>query len=141
MPVVNFHLIEGMTTQDQNEKLLREAAILYSDVLKSPMERIRAFITTHKPEQFLVAGELVSSNNLLTPYFDFIVLEGRPIEERHRLLEGFTDLLVEVLDVKKESIRGSCRRILPEDWAIGGVPASELRKKEIESRAEVAKKK
>lgn len=140
MPVVNFHLIEGKATVEQNKKLLLEAAKLYSEVLDSPMERVRAFITSHKSNEFLVAGELVSSNDIFAPYFDFIVLEGRPIEQRHKLLAGFTDLLADVFDIPKEVIRGSCRQIAPEDWAIGGMPASELRKDEVKARADAAAK-
>jgi 4-oxalocrotonate tautomerase len=138
MPVVNFHLISQQTTPSQDAQLLKEAAKLYSEVLKSPMERVRAFITTHPATQFFVAGELASNNGLHAPYFDFIVLEGRPVEERHRLLAGFTDLLVDILGVQRDLVRGSCRRIEPEDWSIGGVPASELRANEVKARAEAA---
>lgn len=114
--------------------MLKEAAQLYSDVLGSPMERVRAFITTHAATRFFVAGELVSNNNLHAPYFDFIVLEGRPLVERQQLLTGFTDLIVDILNVKRELVRGSCRRVEPQDWAIGGVPASDLRKDEVKAR-------
>ncbi|WP_424191858.1 tautomerase family protein [Ampullimonas aquatilis] len=138
MPVVNFHLIEGMTSFDQDEKLLVGACRLYAEVLRSPMERVRAFITSHRSEQFAVSGGLVVNNNLHAPYFEFIVLDGRPVEERHRLLAGFTDLLVEILGVRRELVRGSCRRIEPQDWAIGGEPASILRKDEVEERAKAA---
>jgi phenylpyruvate tautomerase PptA (4-oxalocrotonate tautomerase family) len=138
MPVVNFHLISQQSTPSQDERLLKEAAKLYSEVLKSPMERVRAFITVHAAEQFVVAGELVSNNGLHAPYFDFIVLEGRPLEERHRLMVGFTDLLVDILGVQRDLVRGSCRRIEPEDWSIGGVAASELRANEIKARADAA---
>jgi 4-oxalocrotonate tautomerase len=138
MPVVNFHLISQQTTPSQDERLLKEAAKLYSEVLKSPMERVRAFITAHAAEQFVVAGELVSNNGLYAPYFDFIVLEGRPLEERHRLMAGFTDLLVDILGVQRDLVRGSCRRIEPEDWSIGGVAASELRASEMKARADAA---
>jgi phenylpyruvate tautomerase PptA (4-oxalocrotonate tautomerase family) len=138
MPVVNFHLISQQSTPSQEERLLKEAAKLYSEVLKSPMERVRAFITVHAAEQFVVAGDLASNNGLHAPYFDFIVLEGRPQEERHRLMAGFTDLLVDILGVPRDLVRGSCRRIEPEDWSIGGVAASELRANEIKARADAA---
>ena len=138
MPVVNFHLVEGLTTPEQDERLLLGACRLYADVLRAPMERVRAFITPHRASQFAVAGELVAHNGLHAPYFDFIVLDGRPLDERHRLLAGFTDLLVDTLGVRRELVRGSCRRIEPQDWAIGGEPASALRKDEVEARARAA---
>lgn len=140
MPIVNFHLVEGKTSPSQDERLLEEASRLYSEVLCSPMGRVRAFITAHSAGQFAVAGDLVSSNGLHAPYFDFIVLEGRPLEERHRLMAGFTDLLVDILGVSRDLVRGSCRRIGPEDWSIGGTPASHLRQAEIEARRLAASK-
>ena len=135
MPVVNFHLVEGLTTPEQDERLLLGACRLYADVLRAPMERVRAFITLHRASQFAVAGELVAHNGLHAPYFDFIVLDGRPLDERQRLLAGFTDLLVDTLGVRRDLVRGSCRRIEPQDWAIGGGPASALRKDEVDPRA------
>ncbi|HEY0832377.1 MAG TPA: tautomerase family protein [Azospirillum sp.] len=138
MPVVNFHIVEGMSTAEQEERLLLGASRLYAEVLKAPMERVRAFITPHRPTHCAVAGEVVATSGLHAPYFDFIVLEGRPLEERHRLLSGFTDLLVETLGVRRDLVRGSCRRVEPFDWGIGGEPASALRKVEVEARARAA---
>ena len=138
MPVVNFHLVEGLTTPEQDERLLLGACRLYADVLRAPMERVRAFITPHRASQFAVAGELVAHNGLHAPYFDFIVLDWRPLDERQRLLAGFTDLLVDTLGVRRDLVRGSCRRVEPQDWAIGGEPASALRKDEVEARARAA---
>lgn len=138
MPIVNFHLGEGLSSAEQEERLLFEACRLYAEVLKAPVERVRALITLHRPDHMLVAGDLTARNGLHAPYFDFIVLEGRPIEERHRLLSGFTDVLVETLGVRRDLVRGSCRRVEPFDWAIGGEPASVLRKDEVEARARAA---
>ena len=75
---------------------------------------------------------------LHAPFFDFIVLEGRTLEQRQRLLTGFTAMLVEILGVQAELIRGTCRRVHPEDWSIGGQIASVLRADEIRARAEAA---
>lgn len=138
MPVVNFHLVEGLSSPAQDEALLLGACRLYAEVLGAPMERVRAFITAHPANRFAVAGALVAQNGLHAPFFDFIVLDGRPLAERQRLLAGFTELLVESLGVRRELVRGSCRRVAPEDWAIGGEPASALRKDEVEARAAAA---
>jgi phenylpyruvate tautomerase PptA (4-oxalocrotonate tautomerase family) len=138
MPIVNFHLVEGMTSPEQNERLLVGACRLYAEVLDSPVDRIRAFITTHRPDQFAAGGGLVSANGVHAPFFDFIVLEGRTLEQRQRLHVGFTDLLVDVLGVPRKVIRGGCRRVEPEDWSIGGTLASEVRAAEIRARAEAA---
>lgn len=135
MPVVNFHLVEGRATPQQEAALLKGACALYCEVLRAPLERVRAFITRHAPAHVLVAGELVGDGGPHAPVFDFIVLEGRPLEERQRLLAGFTTLLVDILGVERALVRGSCTRVHPEDWAIGGRPASELRADEVRARA------
>lgn len=63
------------------------------------------------------------------------MLQGRPTEQRHRLLAGFTDLLVDVLGVERRHIRGRIIQVDPDDWAIGGEPASAVRRGEIAARA------
>lgn len=138
MPVVNFHLLAGHSSAEQDERLLKEASRLYAEVLKAPMERVRALITTYPASQFAVAGAPCSANGLHAPFFEFIVLEGRSLEDRQQLHQGFTELLVEVLDVSRELVRGMCRRVAPEDWSIGGAPASVLRAGEVAARARAA---
>jgi len=138
MPVANFHLIDIPANRAQVKPLLKGACALYAEVLGAPLDSIRTFVTFHDPDTFLAGGELCSENGQNAPFFDFIVLDGRPLDQRHRLLAGFTDLLVELLGCDRDLIRGCCRRVPPEDWAIGGVPASEKRKAEIEARARAA---
>lgn len=134
MPIVNFHLIENSNQAEHEKQLLEKAAQFYAEVLKSPVERVRAYITYHKDAHLYVSGDLYSNNQLNAPYFEFIVLEGRPLEERQKLLLGFTDLLVSALGVDQKLVRGQCRRVDPDDWAIGGIPASSMRKAEIDAR-------
>ncbi len=138
MPVVNFHLLAEHRTAEQDSRLLREASRLYAEVLGAPMERVRTFITSHAAAQFAAAGEPCSVNGLHAPFFEFIVLDGRSLEDRQRLHLGFTELLVDVLGVRRELVRGLCRRVPPEDWSIGGVPASVLRADEVAARTRAA---
>ena len=63
MPIVNFHLLAGQTTPEQDERLLVEASRLYSELLAAPIERVRTFITAHAPGQFAVGGEPCSRFN------------------------------------------------------------------------------
>jgi len=135
MPVVNFHLVEGYCSDEQKVRLLQNASRLYSKVLQSPMERVRAIITLHTADEFAVAGDCVSSHRLHAPYFEFIVLEGRPLDERQKLMTGFTSLLVEILAVDRNVVRGRCIRVEPQDWSIGGIGADVLREQEICARA------
>ncbi len=134
MPVFNVHLVEGRGTPDQQRQLLVEATAFIAGVLKSPAERIRAGITLHQPAHWLAGGEPSDDS----PFFSMVALEGRPLHERQQLLAGLTDLIVKNLGVPKDKVRGCIWRIHPEDWAIGGTPASVLREAEVRARAEAA---
>lgn len=138
MPILDVHLAEGTYSDAQCERLLIECSRLYAEVLKSPMERIRVFIHLHRPQMVAVAGVLLSQGGTQAPYFHFLVLEGRPLEERHRLLTGFTDLVVDILGAERSLVRGGCWPIPPENWCIGGTPASVLRAAELSARVDQA---
>lgn len=138
MPLVNFQLIEGQHTDEQLRTLLIEASALYARVLDSPIERVRVFINLRPPTLVAVAGVPVVDNVACAPFFDCIVLAGRSLAQRHQLLAGFTDLLVNILGAERGLIRGVCRPVDPENWGIGGVPASVQRAAEIEARAGLA---
>ena len=134
MPMLNFHLVKGQHADARIETLLLRASALFAEVLACPIERVRVFVTEHAPQHFCVGGKLVSQVDQVAPYFTFIVLEGRPQKDRQRLLAGFTDLLVEILDAPRQMVRGGIVPVAPEDWSIGGTPASQLRQAEIEAR-------
>lgn len=138
MPILEYHLAEGAYSDAQCERLLVESSALYAEVLKAPMDRIRVFIHLHKPGMVAVAGLPLSKGGTPAPYFHFLVLEGRPLDERHRLLTGFTDLVVEILGAERSFVRGGCWPIPPENWCIGGTPASLMRAAEVKARAEKA---
>lgn len=127
MPIVHFHLVDGQATKEQEAALLIAASKLYADVLQCPMDRVRAFIQTFPPSRCAVAGKLVADGATPAPYFEFLTMEGRPLEQRQKLLAGFTDLLVTIIGAEQALIRGHCKRVLPEEWAIGGTPASVVR--------------
>ena len=139
MPILNFHLVDGHYSQAQHERLLVESSRFFAEVLRCPIERVRVFITLHRPELFAVAGELCSRGGGQAPYFTFITLEGRSLEDRQRLLRGFTDLVVDILQVDRNVVRGGIVPVMPENWAIGGEAASATRAEEIRARAELAR--
>lgn len=58
--------------------------------------------------------------------------------QRQALITGFTDIVEEVLGAPRERILGGCWSIAPEDWAIGGVPASVKRADEVAARKAAA---
>lgn len=131
MPIVHFHLIEGAAAPAQEAELLRRASAFYAETLQSPIERIRAFIHSFPAARCAVGGTLVSDGAPVAPYFEFIVLEGRPLTQRHALLIGFTDIIAEVLGVERALIRGRCKQVSAEEWCIGGRIAAEARAEHI----------
>lgn len=135
MPIIHFHLAADTYSEAQEIALLEGATALYCAVLKSPVDRVRAYIQPYAARHVMVAGKRVVDGAADAPYFHFLVLEGRPLDERHALLRGFTDLLVDCLGVERAKVRGGCWPIPPEDWAIGGTPASIVRAAEVAARA------
>ena len=133
MPILNIHLVAGQHAPEAVERLLIQSGTLFAEVLKCPVDRIRTFVTEHAPRQMCVGGTLATEAEP-APFFSFYVLEGRSLEDRQRLLVGFVDLIADILGVDRRRIRGCVERIAPEDWTIGGTPASVLRQAEIEAR-------
>ena len=132
MPIVEVHLVEGLHTPAQHAELLRAISARYAEVLEAPLDRVRAYLTLHRPDHWATAGE--PGSRASAPYFTALVLAGRPPEQRRRLVEAFTDLLVDLLHVDRKLVRGRIIQVDPDDWAIGGVPASVARRSEIAAR-------
>ena len=134
MPILNVRLKKDTWTGEQLNEFMRKASELYADALECPVDRVRVFLHLYEPDHVAVAGRISSESGAQAAYFDFLALEGRPLEQRHQLLEGFTDLLQDILGIERSVIRGACLNIAPEDWAIAGTPASVVRQKEIAAR-------
>lgn len=138
MPVMNIHVVAGQHSDEQLAEMIERCAIHYGSVLKSPVERIRVFVSEHRPQAFFVDGRLACDCTDAAPYFQYIVLEGRPQSEIEALMTGFTDILEDVLNVVRNRIRGACWPVSPAHWGIGGVMASVKRADEIAARAAAA---
>ncbi|MDN5863291.1 MAG: 4,5-DOPA dioxygenase extradiol [Salinisphaera sp.] len=131
---MNIHLVAEQFSDAQIGDLLHRCAVHYGKVLDSPMERIRVFVSEHRPQTFFVDGKLASAGAEPAPYFQYIVLQGRPQSEIEALMTGFTDILEAVLGVDRGRIRGACWPVPPEHWGIGGVMASVKRADEVAAR-------
>ena len=135
MPILHLHLAEGQHSDAAIGELVLAASRLYAEVLQSPIERVRVFAQLYRPQHVAVAGRLVSEGQASAPFFEFLVLEGRPIEQCQDLLTRFTDLIVDTLGVDRSGVRGVCKPVPPALWAIAGQPASAVRAGEIQARA------
>jgi phenylpyruvate tautomerase PptA (4-oxalocrotonate tautomerase family) len=131
MPILEVHLVEGEHSAAQHTELLARMSARYAEVLESPLERVRAYVTLHRREHWATGGVA----GVEAPYFTAIVLEGRPAEQRRGLLGAFTDIIVDTLRVDRRVVRGRIIQVSPDDWAIGGVQASSVRSAEIAARA------
>lgn len=140
MPIVQFHLVEGRQTDEAIGRLLREGSMFYAQTLYPsvsplPLGRVRAFVTLHRPQHWATAGKVAADGGEDAPYFTVLALAGRPREQLDALLRGFTDLIVRHCGCPIGNVRGQVISIAPEDWSIGGEPASNVRSMEVGTRA------
>lgn len=131
MPILEVHLVEGLHSPAQLEELLKRASARTAEVLDTPIEGVRAFVTLHRPETWATAGRTGGES---APYLVASLLAGRAVEARHRLLAAFADIAVDVLRVDRRLVRSRIVTVEPEDFARGGVPASAARRGEATAR-------
>lgn len=59
------------------------------------------------------------------PIIQFNMLEGRTVEMKRELAEKVTDTVVEVLGVKRETVRILIHEMAMHDFSVGGVTAAD----------------
>ncbi len=134
MSVVEIHLVEGQHAATRIEELLRRVSERYAAVLGAPIGRVRAVVTMHPPELWATGGIPAAVDGDPAPYFVVSVLEGRLPAQRHRLLADITDAICDVLGATRSRVLGRVVQVPPDDWAVGGVPASSRRRDQIVAR-------
>ncbi|KSZ56624.1 4-oxalocrotonate tautomerase [Rhodococcus pyridinivorans KG-16] len=135
MPVVHFHLPRGVYSTKQRHRLLISSSRSYAEILGSPVDRVRSFILAYEPDDAATAGQVIAHGGACAPYFTAVVLAGRSVEQRRTLAARFTDLIVEILSVPRELVRGHIVEADPENWYIAGIPAATARADELAARA------
>lgn len=124
MPIVQVHLMAGEHAATQVTTLLTTLSARYAEVLDTPLDGVRAVATEHPREHWATGGVA----GVEAPWFSALVLGARPAEQRRRLLGAFTDTIVDLLGVERRLVRGHVETVDPDDWGIGGVPASTTRR-------------
>src|SRR3546814_6884777 len=81
MPIVQFHLVEGRQTDASIGGLLEEATRFYAETLYPtvsplPLDRVRAFVTLHRPQHWATAGVLAANGGADAPYFTCLALRS-----------------------------------------------------------------
>ena len=135
MPVLEIHLVEGDHVPDKLERLLRRASERLAAVLELPVGSVRAFLTMHPGSLWATGGVPASVDGDPAPFFVAAVLEGRPVEQRHRLLAEITDVICDVLGATRSRVQGRVAQVPRDDWGIGGVPVPARRRPEIVARS------
>jgi 4-oxalocrotonate tautomerase family enzyme len=134
VPVAHFYLTS--CTDDQQARILQEGSARYAALLQAPMDRVRVFVHRHPATGMATAGRAVSETGLHAPFVTALVLQGRPVDLRHRLIAELTDLVVEVLDVDRALVRVHVTEVDPDGWGIGGIAAAVVRRDEIAARSQ-----
>ncbi len=141
MPVAQIHLVREAFSDAAIGAALLElgtfyASTLYPEAAAPPIERVRIFASLIEPAHWAAGGQLAADGGSRAPYFSCLVLTGRSLEQHHALLAGFTAILARHLGCPEGDIRGQVIPIEPDNWGIGGRPASLVRRAEIAARTQ-----
>ena len=93
MPILTINLQREAYGREQLDRLLVGASELYARVLESPLERVRVFINLLDPGALAVGGRIVAESGARAPFFEAIVMAGRPEAQKQRLMQEVTDLI------------------------------------------------
>lgn len=127
--------VAGPIDSTVKRRLLAETAERFAGILETPVERIRTLVHELPADSFAVGGVPVAESGVQAPYITLDLLEGRPIAQHRELCEQIPAVVAEILSCPLERVRLKIAEVPPTGWSIGGVPASEQRRAEIESRA------
>lgn len=141
MPVAQLALVRDAFADEAIGTMLVElsqfyAHTLYPDAPAPPIERVRIFVTLIEAQHWAAGGELACKGASSAPYFSCLVMTGRTVEQHHRLIEGFTAIIARNLECDGSAVRGQVIPVEPDNWGIGGTPASIVRQAEIAARSD-----
>ena len=133
MPFLRVDLAAPVQPELKSE-LLRRTAELFAEITESPIDRIRTQVHELPADSFAIGGVAIAESEVQAPFITLDLLEGRPIEQHTALIERMSALVADLVGVELERVRLRINVVPTTSWGIAGVPASELRKVEIERR-------
>ena len=133
MPFLRIDLAAPVDAGVKSE-LLRRTAELFAEITESPIDRIRTQVHELPPDSFAVGGVQIAESGVQAPFITLDLLEGRPLEQHTALIERMSALVADLVRVPIDRVRLRINVVPATSWGIAGVPASELRKAEIDAR-------
>jgi 4-oxalocrotonate tautomerase family enzyme len=140
MPVANLHVLAGHP-RDNLKQWVRETSNALSDILAAPMDRLEVWVSEIDPDLWGIGGAPASEVLQKTPRHDaempfirMVLMEGRTVEQLHRVIAELNAITARLLNVDAERIRIYIAHAHPDRWGIGGVPASIRRAAELAAR-------
>ncbi len=133
MPFLRVDLA-GPVPDDLKRELLVRTAELFAEIIESDIARVRTQVHEVPADSFAVGGVPIAESGVQAPFITLDLFRGRPPEQHRALVERIPALVAEVVGCPIERTRLRINEVFPEGWGIGGVQASELRRREIEHR-------
>jgi len=147
MPACNVIVLKGHPLATL-KRLVVECSNTLAGVLDAPKNRLEVWVTEVEPALWGLSGvpadEVLDGSNradVEMPFIRMVLLQGRAVEQHHRLIREITASVARVLEMKPDRIRMQIDEVHPDRWGIGGTPASEARAAEIKARQEAAARK
>lgn len=144
MPVAHINILQGHS-KEILKKVIHDVSMAMADILAAPKDRLEVWITEVDPDLWGVEGEPASEvlkrlprSQVEMPFVEMVLMEGRPIEQHHKIITTVTDILVQHLGTDRGRIRVHIANCKPDNWGIGGTAAAILRKAEIDARAKAS---
>lgn len=141
MPVANLHVLNGHPRENLKQ-WIRETSSALSEILAAPKDRLEVWVTEIDPDLWGISGDPASEVLARTPrreaempFIKMILMEGRTVEQLHRVIAELTAITARLLDVDPERIRVHIEHAHPDRWGIGGIPASIRRAAEFAERS------
>lgn len=140
MPVANLHVLAGHPRENLKQ-WVRESSRALAEILAAPMDRLEVWVTEIDPDLWGISGVPASEVLQQTPRHDaempfirMVLMEGRSVEQLHRVIAELNAITARLLNVDPERIRIYIAHAHPDRWGIGGVPASVRRAAELAAR-------
>lgn len=140
MPVCNVIVVKGHPLPTL-KRLVRECSDTLARVIEAPKDRLEVWVTEVEAALWGLSGvpadEVLTAENraeLEMPFIRMVLMQGRSVEQQHRLIREMTETVAGVLAMKPDRIRMQIDEVNPDRWGIGGVPASIRRAAELAAR-------